>query len=354
MSAPPDRPVDQVNQLIFGRWKSQLLYAAVRLRVFDALHSGPRTCSAVCAEMKLDLGNGYRLLRALACIGLLQETADASADATRTFALTEAGACLRTGHPSGLREVVLLQEGPEHTAIWKHLPRMVREGWQNGFRREFGVTAFEYADSHPEYSAVFDAAMASYSVQQAAAAVEALRDFDFSGVETVCDVGGGQGKLIEVLLQAHPQLRGMVLERPAVVHGAPKSDDRAAPPGAWSYCAGDMFQSVPCADLYLLKLILHDWDDDECVRILANIRDAARASGRSGARLLILEFVITPPEQPHFSKLYDIHMMCWGEGRERSLQEYEELLQRAGWQVSKFRELPAVEMGIIEARLKLA
>jgi hypothetical protein len=229
---------------------------------------------------------------------------------------------------------------------------MVREGRQNGFRREFGATAFEYADGHPEYSRTFDAAMASYSAQQADAAVEALSDFDFSPVEIVCDVGGGRGTLMEALLHAYPRPRGIVLERPAVIHSAGMHEDGGAAPGNWSYCAGDMFQAVPAADLYLLKLILHDWDDAQCVRILDSIRRAVGASGRKGARLLVLEFVITPPDEPHFSKLYDIHMMCWGDGRERSLQEYERLLQQAGWEMSKFRALPKVEMAIIEAKPK--
>jgi hypothetical protein len=364
MSMSLDSPVDPVNDLIFGPWRARVLYAGVCLGIFDVLKRGPLACSEICCELKLNGRNGYRLLRALATIGLLRELPAEQAfgerlaadyvndDGARFFTLTEAGECLCAGHPSGLRELALLQQGPEHTAIWRHLPDMIRDGWQNGFRREYGATAFEYADAHLDYSRIFDAAMASYSAQQATAAVEALRDFDFSGVETVCDVGGGRGTLLETLLQAHPQFRGIVLERSSVIENAAASEHRICAPGNWSYQRGDMFQSVPSADLYLLKLILHDWDDEQSVRILENLRGAACEHARNRSRLLILEFVIRPPDVPHFSKLYDIHMMCWGDGRERSLPEYERLLRRAGWEFSKFRALPNVEMGIIEAQLK--
>jgi hypothetical protein len=340
-----------VNDLIFGRWKSRVLYAGVSLGIFDALRDGPRSSPELCQSLRLDARNGYRLLRALASIGLLSEGPGEQDGAV--FSLSALGECLCSGHPSNLRDVSLLQDGPEHTAIWKHLPAMVREGWQNAFRHEYGATAFEYADGHPEYSRIFDAAMASYSAQQAAAAVDALRDFDFSGVETVCDIGGGRGTLLATLLAAHSRLRGVVLERPAVIAQARPSEQSGTGAGGWSYQAGDMFQQeqVPAADLYLLKLILHDWDDEQCVRILANARQAALSSGRGRARLLILEFVITPPDVAHFSKLYDIHMMCWGQGRERSAAQYEHLLRRAGWTPGPLRPMPAVEMGIVEARL---
>jgi hypothetical protein len=335
--------VNAANELIFGRWKTRILYAGVQLGVFDALRAGPRTAGQLAAELHLDVRNGYRLLRALSSIGLLAESE--GGERAARFALTPLGECLCAGHPSNLRDVSLLQDGAEHTAIWKHLPAMVRGGWQNAFRREYGASAFEYADTHPEYSQVFDAAMASYSAQQAAAAVDALGDFDFTGVNDVCDVGGGRGTLLSALLAARPQLRGVVLERPAVIAqaGTGQADRR------WTYQAGDMFDAVPEADLYLLKLILHDWSDEQCVALLQKVRQAAVDSDRPAARLLILEFVIAPHDVPHFSKLYDIHMMCWGQGRERSGEHYRELLSRAGWTMGRLRPMPSVEMGIIEA-----
>lgn len=344
MTDNPRRDIEAVNELIFGRWKSRILYTGVLLGVFDALRQASKSAWQLSCELSLNERNTYRLLRSLAGIGLLAESAGGQAAAQ--FALTGTGECLCTGHPSNLRDVSLLQDGAEHTAIWKHLPDMVREGWQNAFRREYGASAFEYADTHEEYSRVFDAAMASYSAQQAAAAVEALADFDFTGVEQVCDVGGGRGTLLQTLLEARPQLRGVVLERPAVI-----AQSRAGEERGWRYQAGDMFEAVPGADLYLLKLILHDWDDEQCVALLQTIRRAALDSDRAGARLLLLEFVITPPDVPHFSKLYDIHMMCWGQGRERSAEHYRELLRRAGWTMGRLRPMPAVEMGMIEAAL---
>lgn len=346
MTFLPDSATAQVNDLIFGRWKSRVLYAGVSLGIFDAVkQTGPATAAGVCGPLRLDARNGYRLLRGLANIGLLKEGPGGEQDAL--FSLTNLGECLCAGHPSNLRDVSLLQDGPEHSHIWDHLPAMVREGWQNAFRHEYGATAFEYADSHPEYSRVFDAAMASYSAQQAAAAVEALADFDFAGISQVCDVGGGRGTLLQALVRAQPHLQGLVLERPAVIAQArgPAAGEN------WRYQAGDMFQEVPGADLYLLKLILHDWDDNQCIGLLQNLRRAALDSGRSRAQVLILEFVIPPHDQPHFSKLYDLHMMCWGQGRERSVPQYRELLRAAGWSMGRMRPMPTVEMAVLEAGL---
>ncbi len=335
-----------VNELIFGRWKSRILYTGVVLGVFDALQPGGKSAAELVSELKLDARMGYRLLRALASIDLLEENQEAK------FSLSTQGLLLCKEHPANLRDVALLQDGAEHTAIWKHLPEMVREGWQNGFRREFGSTAFAYADGHPAYSAVFDAAMASYSAQQTAAAVAALADFDFTNIQTVCDIGGGRGTLLRGILQAQPHLRGIVFERSAVIaQSADYGPGENELNQRCGFTAGDMFAAVSPADLSLLKLILHDWDDAQCVRILGNARRAALDAGHANAQLLIFEYVIPEPGQPHFSKLYDIHMMCWGDGRERSVQQYGKLLELAGWKLHGFRAMPSVEMGIVEARL---
>ncbi|MSO20130.1 MAG: hydroxyneurosporene methyltransferase [Acidobacteria bacterium] len=367
MGVTSSNSLEIVNELIFGRWKSRILYAGVALGLFDALQASGKSFAELASELKLDARMVYRLLRALASIGLLEErpkdkpTDKKDKDETEFF-LNAEGLLLCKGHPANLRDVALLQDSPEHTAIWNYLPEMVREGWQNAFRREFGGTAFAYADGNPAYSRVFDAAMASYSAQQTTAAVAALGDFDFTSIQSICDIGGGRGTLLRGLLReklrVQPHLRGTVLERPAVIAQAgPSNPTEPREPGdvdlnqRCTFIAGDMFAGVPPADLYLLKLILHDWDDAQCVQILGNVRRAALEYGRTSARLLIFEYVIPGPEVAHFSKLYDIHMMCWGDGQERSVKQYGELLGQAGWKLQGFRALPAVEMGIVEARL---
>ena len=332
-------PQEHVMDLIFGRWRSQILYAGVKLGIFDAFHNGPNDAFTIANELGLDPSLTYRLMRALGSLDLLAESTD------RTFSLTEAGERLRSDHPQTLRGVTLLEEGPEHYAIWKHLPDMIRDGKQNAFLREFGRMAFDHADHDPEYAEVFDGAMSSYSGTQANWVLEALQSYDFSKISHVCDVGGGQGFMVCQFLQKYPHLRGTVLERSEVIADrsrlwAPRMGigDRCA------YVAGNMFEAAPSADAYIMKLILHDWNDDECVEILKHQLKAANAGGR----VFLVEHVIPDSGTPHFSKLFDIHMMCWGTGRERTQEEYATLLKKAGWKYQTTWYPTSHALGVVE------
>jgi len=315
-------PQELIFDLTFGRWRSQILHAGVALGVFDALAPGSADAQTLATDLHLDAPLLYRLLRALASLGLLTE------DDQRSFALTPAGELLRADHPQTFRGMVLLEEGPAHYALWKHLPAMVRDGKQNAFVREFGHMAFDHADADPAYAAVFNQAMSSYSAAQTALALEALEHFDFQSVSHLCDVGGGHGHLLCSFLATYPHLRGTVMDLPSVVG---QSDslwaDRLGVADRCTFVGGDMFEEVPAADAYTMKMILHDWNDDECVQILANMRKAASPDGR----VFIIEHVVPGSETPHFAKLFDIHMMCWGTGRERTADEYTGLLRQAGW-----------------------
>ena len=319
MGGNPDRVMD----LIFGRWRSQALFAGAELGIFDHLQKD-RAADAkkLAIELRADPALLYRLLRALATIGLLEE------DRAQAYVLTELGNLLRSDHPETLRPMARLAEGPQHYAIWKHLPAMVRDGKQNAFVREFGCTAFDYARMNADYGQRFKRGMSSYSSVQSRLVIEALRGYDFSSMRTFCDVAGGHGHLMCSILQAHPHLRGIVFDQPEVVQDlhelwAPKLgvEDRCR------YVAGDMFKTVPVADAYSLKMILHDWNDDECMEILSCIRRAS--SGH--AQVFIAEQIVPGPNEPHPSKLFDLHMMCWGTGQERTEVEYKRLLEGSGW-----------------------
>lgn len=330
---------DKVLELIFGRWRSQILYAGVKLGVFETLRAEPKAAAAITQELKLDAELGYRLLRALGALDLLRE------EVGRRFSLTEAGRYLLADHPQTLRGVTLLEEGPEHYALWQHLPAMIQEGTQNAFVREFGRMAFEHAAADANYAAVFDEAMSSYSSSQTALVLQALEGYDFSGISHLCDAGGGHGHLICGFLTRYPHLRGSVLERPEVI--ADKSRLWAGKLGLSDRCQYlpvDIFEAVPPADAYMMKLILHDWNDDECVQLLQNLHRAAP----QGGRVFIIEHLITEPDVPHFAKLFDIHMMCWGTGRERTAAEYAALLERAGWTYRQTWYPPNKMMGIVE------
>jgi hypothetical protein len=336
------QPLDTVLDLFYGRWRSQTLHAGVALGVFEATGREPVEAPALARELELDPALAYRLLRALASMGVLHEHEG------HAFSLTDAGAILRADHPQSMRDALLLREGPEHTAIWKHLPAIVRDGGVNGFVREYGTDAFSRATQDASYGRAFDAGMSSQSNLQSAWTIAALRDCDLGGVELMCDVGGGQGHLLGHLLVRHPHVRGIVFDRPSVIA------DRPAPwpakLGVGERCAavaGDMFVDVPAADAYLLKMILHDWDDAECVRILSNLRRRAPAAGR----VFVIEHVIPDDGRPDFAALFDMHMMCWGTGRERTVREYGELLVASGWTMAATWFPPSGAIGVVEGRL---
>lgn len=329
----------KVIDLIFGRWRSQILYAGVKLGVFDALASGPRSAASVASDLNVDAGGLYRLMRALGSLELLQE------DKNRHFSLTPMGKLLRRDHTNSLRGMTLLEEGPEHYAIWQHLLNLIKEGKQNAFVREFGRSVFEYALENPSYGQVFNEAMSSYSSMDNAMVLEALANYDFSSVSHLCDVGGGHGFTLCSLLARHPHLQGSVLERPSVIQNPQLLwahqmgvGDRCA------YVPGDMFREVPAADAYLVKRVIHDWSDEESKLILSNIHRAAPRDGK----VFIIEAVVPGPDTPHFSKLFDIHMMIALTGRERTTEEYAGLLHEAGWKYLQTWYPSSRMLGVVE------
>jgi hypothetical protein len=329
----------KVIDLIFGRWRSQILYTGVKLGVFDALASGPKSAVHVASELNVDASLLYRLMRALGSLELLQE------DTTKTFSLTPMGAQLCRDHPHTLRGMTLLEEGPEHYAAWQHLPTLISAGQQDAFVREFGQPVFAYAAQHPNYEGVFNEAMSSYSSSDNALVLEALEPYDFSGLSHLCDVGGGHGHTLCSLLVKYTHLRGTVLERPSVIA---KHEllwaDKMGVGDRCSYVPGDMFQAVPPADAYMVKRILHGWQDAECRQILATMCRAAPQHGR----VFIMEHIVPGPDVPHFSKLFDIHMIIMAPGRERTLEEYADLLKGAGWTYRQTWYPASKLLGVVE------
>lgn len=332
-------PTDHVFELIYGRFRSQTLYTGIELGVFEVVSDYPKHAVELADQLDIDRDAGYRLFRALGSLGLLEETSD------RRFSITAAGELLRKDHPESLHGHAYLNEGSTHYAIWKHLPDIVGNGGPNGFQREFGHSVFEHMEADPEYAQVFNTALSSMSKLESAWTLEMLDGLDFSGVSHVCDVAGGYGHLLCSLLTEYPHLEGTVLELPDVVEQndqlvAPKMDveDRC------TYVAGDMFEAVPEADVYLMKQILHDWTDEECTQILSTIRESAPEDGR----LFSIERVIPGPETSHFAKLMDIHMMVATDGRERTAEEYAVLYEEAGWEYVDTRYPENERMGAIE------
>ena len=330
---------EKVVDTLLGRWKSQILYTGVKLEIFESVDTAPKHALEIAKELGLDDALSYRLLRALASMGFLNEKDD------QRFSITPMGELVRKDHPQTLRGVILLEEGPEHYAIWKHLSEMVKDGRQDGFMREFGLKIFDYISQKPAYREVFNYAMSSYSATHTKLVLEALKSYDFSKITSLCDVGGGHGHLICNILHGNPQLQGTVLELESTIKNKELLwAEKMGMADRCRYLAGDMFQEVPRSDAYIMKMILHDWNDDECVKILSNIQKASSLGGR----VLIVEHVVPGPETPHFSKLFDIHMMCALTGRERTEKEYASLLQRAGLSYVQTHYPASRTIGVIE------
>ena len=332
-------PADCVTDLIFGRWRSGILYAGAELGVYDHLDAErPTSATALATKIGADPIQLYRLLRASASIGLLTE------DDNHGFRLTETGALLREDHPHSLRAMAVLEAGPQQGAIWKHLVPIVREGGPEGFRREFGAPVFEYMRRDPGFAAIFNRAMTSYSNVQTQWALAALAEEDLSAIRSLCDVAGGYGHFACGIAKAYPHLAISIFDLPEVVG---ETDRLLAPKlglaDSCRYVAGDMFREVPPADAYALKMILHDWTDEQCVQILRNLRRAVADSGR----IFVIEYIVPGPGEPHFAKLFDIHMMCATGGRERTATEYAELLAAAGWSYRGLRQAPGALQSIV-------
>ncbi len=316
-----------VFDLIYGHWNSRILEAGVALGVFDALSSEhPQSAETVATAIGADARLLYRLMRAMANLGLLAE------GELDTFHLTPMGALFQSDHPSMMRSLTLLEGNLKHRSGWNYLAEMVRDGKQDGALREFGSTSWEQMNRDPEYSRVFQDAMVVFSRGEVGDVLDAVREgkIDLSGVTTFCDIAGGVGALLAAVLEAHPSAVGTCFDLPDVVaEGSKRTASTLG--GRLSFASGDMFQAVPPADCYFLKNILHDWGDDKCVAILSNARQAA-----TGPRLMMVcEMVIPAPETPHYSKLLDINMLCATEGRQRTAEEFKRLLSASGWKMQQ-------------------
>jgi len=303
-----------------GAFVAQSIHVVARLGIADLLGPEPRTVEELAAAAQVHAPSLKRLLRALTTVGVFAEDADGR------FRHTDSSETLRADHPGSVRAWALMLGAH---FVWRPLGDLhesVRTGTP-GFRRLYGERFFEWTQTHPEDGAVFDAAMTSGSTQRLPALLAA---YDFAPFARVVDVGGGRGALLAGILAATPATRGVLYDLPNVVAGA----DALRAPGLAERCeivGGDFFESVPeGGDAYLLSRVVHDWDDDHALKILANCR---RAIGPDG-RLLIIDGVAKPPNEPDPNKFLDVWFIGGG-GSERTEAEYRTLLARASFTLAR-------------------
>jgi ubiquinone/menaquinone biosynthesis C-methylase UbiE len=332
--APPADPA-ALRRMIFSFWSVRAIYVAAELGVADQLASGPRPCDELAAACEADPSALYRVLRALASMSLLSEVEP------RRFALTPLGEFLRSDTPGSMRALARMMGSDWHWRTFEGILTSVRSG-KPAMEAMHGQPLYRFLEQHPEQGQLFDRAMTSFSSVENKAILEAW-DFGTSG--TVVDVGGGRGHLLASLLSAHSGLRGILFDRPAVID---PSRDAVRDMGLDERCervGGDFFESVPSGgDAYLLKYILHNWNDERAGAILRSCRRAMKPS----ARLLVVEQVVQPGDAPDPARLMDLEMLVLVGGLERTEEEFRALLSAAGF--SLVRTVPTrMPLFILEA-----
>ena len=324
-----------IRRMVDGYQVSQAIHVAASLGIADLLVDAARSTSD---DLAVATGTHpptlYRLLRALASVEILHEL-----DGHR-FQLTPLGEQLRSDVPNSIAGWAAFIGRPYYWQAWAGLVQSVRTG-ENAFRQVHGTDVWSYRSARPEESAIFDRAMTSISSRANAALLAA---YDFGRFRTIVDVGGGHGALLSAVLAAHPGMRGIVFDQPHVVCGASALLDRAGVADRCSTVGGSFFESVPHgADAYVLRAVIHDWDDDASISILSVVRHALAA----GARVLIVERLIAPPNEGRDAKFADLNMLVGPSGRERTREEFAALLAAAGMRLEHVHD--AKGFSVIEA-----
>ncbi|MFE9701947.1 methyltransferase [Streptomyces sp. NPDC005930] len=322
-----------------GFMAAQALRAAARFSVADLLKDGSSTSAELARECGADPRAMHRLCRALVALGLLAQ------DPSGRLSLTEAGALLRTDRPDSLHALVCMLTDPTTVGAWQGLEESVRTN-EPHFAKMYGREFFDYLGEQPELSSQFNAAM-SQNTRKMAGLVAGL--YDFGKHAAVVEIGGGDGTLLAEILRVHPSVKGILLDVPQVLADAAgnfASDDLRA---RTSLVSGDFFTEItPGGDVHVLKSVLHDWNDEQCLTILRN----CRAALPDGGRVLVVERVL--PDLPTEGEdglmfLSDLNMMVKIGGRERTRADFTALLREAGFRVGGITALPSSPYSLIEA-----
>ena len=336
--APALPPPMQLFLMSEGVVVSTALSLAAELGIADLLANGPRSAEELAQTTSTHPRSLHRVLRLLSSVGVFTEVQPGR------FGLTPLGECLRTGVPGSMRSWLRMVG----LKVWFHTYGDALHSLRTGepaFARSVGAEFFEYLASHPAEREIFNAAMSDFGQGVAGAVVEG---YDFSAVDTVVDVGGGNGSFISAILRANPRMTGILFDLPLVAESARTSLADAGLAKRCDIAGGDFFTSIPAGgDAYVLRWIIHDWDHSRALTILRNCRDAMKRTGR----LLLVETVIPAGDDPHPGKLVDFVMLTALGGQERTAEEYAQLLDEAGFLLKRIVPT-ASPMSVIEGMLK--
>ena len=312
-------PHAQLMQFILGKWISKPIYVAAELGIADMLADGPKSVDELARLSETHSPSLYRLMRALAAVGIFSETND------KCFELTPMAECLKTGV---MRPVALMFHSDWHDRAWDNLLYGVKTG-EAAFDYAHGMPLFEWFKDNPSAAQIYNQANALKAGSSHRVIVDA---YDFSGITTLTDVGGGTGALMAEILTVYPSMHGVVADIPSVVRQA-KTEIQAR--GLDARCTAvecDFFTEIPAgSDAYLMSHILHDWNYTQCQTILSNCHKAMHP----GARLLIVEAVIPAGNEFSIGKLLDLEVFVMGGGCERTETEFRDLLESCGYRLSQ-------------------
>ena len=323
----------KLRELISSYWKTQLLYVVAKLGIADLIEKKPVHFSKLAAQTKTQPPLLYRLLRALASLEIFAEEEEGC------FKHTPLSKLLRSNQPGSLKSLAVLY-GEEFYEIWEDLLHTIKTG-EPAFHHRFGGNIFTYFAKHPNQATIFNQAMRGISQEQIKAVLDV---YDFSKLKLIVDVGGGMGHFLEAILEKSPKTNGILFDMPHVVREAQKKS--GLDKKRCRFVAGDFFKEAPSGgDAYLLKYILHDWDDEHAGLILKNCRKAMSPK----AKLIVIEQLLPPANKPHYSKLTDIHMMVLSGGIERSKRDFAKLFGSAGFEIKRIVPTSYL-LNIIEAQ----
>lgn len=315
------QPQKAILQMASGYWVSQALYVAAKIGIADLLKSGSKSCDELATATQVNAHALYRLMRGLASMGVFAEAEPGY------FNLTPLAACLQSDVPGSMRAIVNMVGG-EYYQAWGNFLYSIQTG-QSAFEDLYGMPLFQYFAQNPESEKMYDEAQKSGS---RAAGAEILRRYDFSGISKLVDVGGGNGSLLSLILSANSTMQGVLFEQPSVIAGAKDVIEAQGVSERCELVAGDFFESVPSGgNAYILRYILHNYDEQRAIAILQNCHRAMAEDGK----ILVIEQVIPPGNEPFIGKLLDLHMLVlFPGGCERTEAEYRALFEASGFELT--------------------
>jgi hypothetical protein len=315
-------PAAKLMEMIFSPVPAQALSVAAKLGVADLLKDQAKSADELAQALDVKARPLYRLLRALASLGIFTE------DQSGRFSMTPLAEPLLSDAPDSVRSFAIYFGADWHRRVYNDLGYSVQTG-QAAFEKIYGKPFFDYLAENPEPAQDFNNAMTSYSASDSAAVVNA---YDFTGINKLVDVGGGHGALLATILAQYPQMSGVLFDAPSVVAGAGEVMATHGVSGRWETVGGDFFASVPAGcDAYIMKHIIHDWDDEHALTILKNCHQAMPENGR----LLVVEIVISEGNAPSLGKFLDLAMMVLVNSFERTAAEYSALFAKAGFKLTR-------------------